>query len=117
MLIVGGIDVDSICNARYLASHPDDNTSADEAAHNPDREGWLPGQTNLYADDPEAHNNREIYGPNAAWHWTCGRPEVGTPVTQGDMTQYCQVEYSGTNLQAWVGNDGDAYSWKCVASQ
>jgi hypothetical protein len=108
-----GPNVDGICNAIYLAQHPGDTA---DPAQDPVRVAWLPGQTTLYADDPNAYNTRQVQAPGAAWNWTCGRPGEGLYVTWEQFTWSCQYWHQGvTGVQAWLRDENNAYSWECVA--
>lgn len=114
--VVGpGPNVDGICNAVYLAEHPGDSASPTEVAHNAVRVAWLPGQTELYTGDPQVYYARQVYAPNAAWNWTCGRPGQGLYVTWAQFTWSCQYwNPKFPTVIAHLKNPDDAYSWECV---
>jgi hypothetical protein len=115
-IVDGGTGGDNLCNAVYLQDHPGDTASPAQAAKNPYRVGWLPGQTQMYTGDPSVYYSRQVTGPNAAWNWTCGPPGQGLYMTWAQLSWYCQVIHPfTTGVRAYVRNPNDAYTWECAA--
>jgi hypothetical protein len=66
---------------------------------------WLPGQTS-----PTNITGRVILAPGAAYTWSC--TENGPKLTRSQLTQGCQIWYSGTTAYTWDPNN--AYAWVCI---
>jgi hypothetical protein len=112
-IVPGGTGGDALCNSIYLQDHPGDTAAQ---GSNPERVGWLPGQTQMFTGDPSVYYPRRVVAPMAAWNWTCGRPGVGFYVTWPQLSWYCEVVHPFVpSVRAYVRDQNNAYTWECIA--